>query len=78
MAQIQILAPQGVQITTQEHIRVQTPEQYEKLFQDASYEERQTETQLDLAEMDSIDDSETEPLAGDEDADFEDDDLDEI
>lgn len=49
----------------------QAADQFEKLFQNTSYEERQTETLLDLAEMESLDDSDSESLDCDEDLDFD-------
>ncbi len=56
----------------QEHKRGQSrvTDQYERQFQDASYEERQAEVQLDLAELDELDDFVEESPDNQDDSDF--------
>ena len=50
--------------------RSQAPDQYERQFQDKSFEERQAEVQLDLAELDDLDDFVEESPDNQDDSDF--------
>ena len=54
----------------QKHGRSQVPDQYERQFQDKSYEERQAEVQLDFAELDDLDDFVEESPDNQNDLDF--------